>query len=284
MKINEVKIIAQDGYSLAGHVLVPAKETKGSVLIAPAMGVNQLFYHPLAQWLCKQGYAVVTFDYRGIGLSQQGPLKNLKADIFDWANLDCTAAVDFITKEFPEQPLTWIGHSLGGQVVPFVTNNQKIKKIITVATGSGYWIQNSLPLLIRVWWLWFFLVPILTPILGYFPGKTLRKVGDLPKGVINQWRNWCLNPEYAVGYEGPEVREKYAQVSTPIVSLSFSDDEFMSAKNTTSIHSFYTGSEKKMVRIKPSDIKEKRIGHFGFFKRKFENSLWQKYLLPNLPN
>ena len=37
-----------------------------------------------------------------------------------------------------------------------------------------------------------------------------------------------------------------------------------------------------MKRIAPKEIGEKRIGHFGFFKPKFEHSLWRTYLLPEL--
>src|SRR3954468_438158 len=94
---------------------------------------------------------------------------------------------------------------------------------------------------------------------GYFPGRRLRKVGDLPRGVMNQWRRWCLNPEYAVGAEGPAVREQFAAVTTPITSLSFVDDEFMSARNTASLHEFYKNAPLVMKRISPQDIGAKRI-------------------------
>ena len=40
-------------------------------------------------------------------------------------------------------PITWIGHSLGGQLVPFVHDRRGVAKIITVAAGSGYWRENS---------------------------------------------------------------------------------------------------------------------------------------------
>jgi predicted alpha/beta hydrolase len=37
-----------------------------------------------------------------------------------------------------------------------------------------------------------------------------------------------------------------------------------------------------MKRIAPGDIGERRIGHFGFFRPRFERSLWQAHLLPEL--
>jgi predicted alpha/beta hydrolase len=134
----------------------------------------------------------------------------------------------------------------------------------------------------RVWWRWFVLVPVATRVFGYFPGKRLRKVGDLPRGVIGQWRRWCLNPDYAAGVEGPAVREGFAAVRLPITALSFTDDEMMSARNIQALHGLYTAAHKKMTRIAPADAGMKRIGHFGFFRAQSGEALWTRYLLPEL--
>jgi predicted alpha/beta hydrolase len=116
-----------------------------------------------------------------------------------------------------------------------VPNRGRIAKALAVASGSGYWRDTAPPLGRYVWWLWFVAVPIATRLCGYFPGKRLRKVGDLPQGVIEQWRRWCLDPHYAAGAEGESARAAYAAVATPIVSLSFTDDEFMSKRSTDSL-------------------------------------------------
>jgi predicted alpha/beta hydrolase len=182
----------------------------------------------------------------------------------------------------PQRPLYWIGHSLGGQILGLVPNKHSVAKAVTVATGSGYWLENVPSLRLKVWWLWFVLAPIALGVCGYFPGRALRKVGDLPRGVMAQWRRWCLDPEYAIGAEGNAVRAEYAAVRSPIVSISFSDDEMMSERNTESIHSFYTGAPRTLKRIAPRDIGAARIGHFGFFRAAFESSLWRPHLLPEL--
>jgi len=265
-----------DGRRIAARFFHPEGESKGAVLIVPAMGCGQDYYKSFASWLAAQGFTVATFDYRGTGLSRCGALRGFKADIFDWARLDCAAMISAL----PQRPLYWIGHSLGGQILPLVPNHALIKKAVTVATGSGYWRENSPRIRPMAWWLWFVLTPLVLPLCGYFPGKTLRKVGDLPKGVMQQWRRWCLDPEYAVGAEG--LRAQYAAVRTPIVSLSFSDDEMMSLRNTESIHGFYSGAPRTMKRLAPHDIGAKRIGHFGFFRSAFEGSLWRQHLLPEL--
>jgi predicted alpha/beta hydrolase len=173
-----------------------------------------------------------------------------------------------------DAPLHWIGHSLGGQLLGLIPNRARIDRVITVATGSGYWLENTWRTKSVVWWLWFFVVPIALRVAGYFPGKRLRKVGDLPRGVMAQWRRWCLSREYVVGAEGERVREAYASVRMPMLSLSFTDDELMSARGIRSLHGLYTNAPVEYRRIAPPDVGAKRIGHFGFFRPQFERTLW----------
>lgn len=283
MTTSTVELItAADGQRLAA-TFYPAQVTPhGTVLIVSAMGVTQSYYAPFAEWLAREGFYAATFDFRGIGASRRGSLRGFRADILDWARLDCAAMVDALAARVPDVPLYWIGHSLGGQVLAFVPNRERIAKAITVATGSGYWRENAPPLRRYVWWLWYVAAPVAIAVCGYFPGRRLRKVGDLPAEVMRQWRRWCLNPEYAVGVEGPSVRAAYAAVHTPIVSLSFTDDEYMSARNIESIHGFYVNAPRTMKRIAPHDIGVRRIGHFGFFRGGFEQSLWRAHLLPEI--
>lgn len=223
----------------------PETSPRAALLIVPAMGVNQRFYASLAAWLADHGYLVATFDYVGIGRSRVQRLAELDVDILDWARVDCDVMVRELRSLVPGKELYWIGHSLGGQILGLLPDPTRVAKAVTVACGSGYWRENSPQLRRRVWWLWYVLAPVVTRLFGYFPGKRLRKVGDLPRGVIEQWRRWCLNPDYAIGAEGPQVRAAFASVRTPITSLSFTDDEMMSARNTQSLHSHYTGAPKK---------------------------------------
>ena len=110
-------------------------------------------------------------------------------------------------------------------------------------------------------------------------------MGDQPFGrqaALDQpRRRWCLHPEYAVG-DGEHVRAQFAAVRTPTVSLSFADDELMSARNIESIHGFYVNAPRTMKRIAPREVGARRIGHFGFFRAAFEQSLWREHLLPEL--
>jgi len=280
--LSEYKtFVTSDNAKIAGRYFEPGSDIVGTVVIAPAMGVDQDYYAPLAEWLSQQSFRVVTFDYRGMGRSRTGSLRGFKADLFDWAK-DCSAVLSNLSGLSDNGPVYWLGHSLGGQIVPFIENFDLVTKVITVASGSGYWRENVRPLRRRVWWLWFVVVPLVLPLWGYFPGKRLRKVGDLPRDVMTQWRRWCLNQEYCVGAEGAKARRQFAAVRIPITSLSFADDEMMSRTNIESLHGFFANAPLTMKRIEPAEVGVRRIGHFGFFKKKFQYSLWQQHLLLEL--
>lgn len=273
MTASQLTIATQGETRLVATVFEPAGAGTATVVIPSAMGVAQKFYASFAEWLATQGYRVVTFDYRGIGLSAPRSLRGFKMTLFDWAR-DCAAVIDFIDERWPGAPLFWLGHSLGGQLVGLIPNRERIDRIMTVATGNGYWLENSWPTRRFVWWLWFVVVPIATRIADYFPGKRLRKVGDLPRGVMEQWRRWCLNPEYVVGVEGDAVRGAYASIKAPMMSVSFTDDEMMSGRSILSLHALYVSAPIEYRRIAPRDIGAERIGHFGFFRPQFERTLW----------
>ena len=72
-------ITCSDHYSLNGRFYA-AQGTQQAlpVLICPATGITQQFYHHFASWLAEQGYAVLVFDFRGIGESLHEPLKSRK--------------------------------------------------------------------------------------------------------------------------------------------------------------------------------------------------------------
>jgi len=272
-----IDVITTDGTPIAARFRAPTTAVRGAVLVVPAMGVSQGYYAALATWLTEHGYAVATFDYRGTGRSRRGPLREVEADLLTWAEQDVAAVLAALAARAPGVPITWLGHSLGGQLIPFVPGAERVAKVITIATGSGYWRENAAPLRRKVWLFWFGAVPVATALCGYFPGKRLGMVGDLPRGVIRQWKAWCLDPAYAVGVLG-SARARFAAVRTPITSLSFTDDEMMSARNTESLHGFYEGAPRTMTRLAPADVGLARIGHFGFFRPEMRAPLWDAHL------
>jgi predicted alpha/beta hydrolase len=267
-------IVAADGYRLAAREYSAAGDPQGAVLIVSAMAVPQSFYAELARWLAGEGWQVVTFDYRGMGDSAPRSLRGFDADILTWARQDCAAALAYTRGLAAGRPLVWIGHSLGGQIFAMTPGSEAVAAAVTVASGVGYWRENAYPLRRYSWWLWHLIVPVATAIWGYFPGRTLRIVGDLPAGVIRQWSRWCRHPEYAVGVEGAAMRELYRALTLPMLSVSLTDDEYMSEKNVAVLHGFYANARLEMRRYAPQQLGLRRIGHFGFFRAGIGDRLW----------
>lgn len=273
----------------AGHHIVarvfPAKEendSRGVCIIATATGVAQYLYDDFAHWLTEQGYTAITFDYDGIGLSIDRHVKYSKSDKLSWAKYDCPAVLAYAKQQYPNQKITWIGHSVGAHMLGFMEDTSDIDRAITVGAGTGTWWYNAPPTKRVAWFLWYFLVPATAPFLGYFPGDKLNIMCNLPKGVIMQWRRWCLKKDYAVGYEGDWLRQNFAETKMPMTSLAFSDDDMMSLKNVNMLHAFFTAAPQKQIRISPTDINQKRIGHIGWHKKRYQQ-LWENYFLPELP-
>jgi predicted alpha/beta hydrolase len=127
-----------------------------------------------------------------------------------------------------------------------------------------------------VLYFWHVLVPVATSLYGYFPGARLKKVGDVPRGVMLQWRRWCLHPRYHVGHEGEVLRERFAAAHFPIVALSITDDELMTERGTRVLIDCYENAPRELLRVAPADVNARRIGHFGFFRPQFEATLWTR--------
>ncbi len=254
----------------------PVQTVTLQVVIGAAMGVPQKRYADFAAWLSRHGVRVFTFDYRGQGdslaLQPTGRLRHVRATLDDW-RADYEAVTQHAHAAAPDVPLLLIGHSLGAQLPGLFDRTDHIAGLLGVATGSGYWRDNAPALRPRALLMWHGLVPSLTPVFGYFPGKRFGAVGDLPAGVIRQWRRWCLHPRYSAA-EGPAALARYGSVRFPIRALSITDDEMMTLRGTQSLLGLYANAPHQIERIAPADHGLARIGHLGWFHPRFAHTLW----------
>ncbi|MEX0370759.1 MAG: hypothetical protein AB3N09_09025, partial [Tateyamaria sp.] len=83
----------EDGADLVGRLYRPTQRAFAAVVLNSATGVPQTFYTHFARWLASErGMAVLTYDYRGLGRSNAGPLRKVTADMSDWGIRDQVAA------------------------------------------------------------------------------------------------------------------------------------------------------------------------------------------------
>ncbi|MGO3753668.1 alpha/beta hydrolase family protein [Corynebacterium variabile] len=279
---DTVTLTAGNGEPIAVTRFAPDGQPRGAALISPAMATKASYYTAVATWLADRDIVAYTFDYQGYGASARTPLKDVGADILTWA-ADAATVVDHVHEDLAEHfggvPLTWIGHSLGCQLLPF-SDHSKITRAVISCGGTGWWKNADYPDKAIAPLLWWALAPALVKVFGYYPGKRIRLLGDIPGPVMTQWARWCRNPDYLFGVL-PEHRTTYAAVTMPVTALTFTDDATMSAKASAHLESFYTGAELTPKRFAPSEVGREKVGHMGLYRRGNED-LWEKLLLPEV--
>jgi predicted alpha/beta hydrolase len=266
-----VEVPARDGYLLAATLFRPENPNGRAVLIHAATGVRREYYGRFASFLAERGFTVLTFDYRGIGGSRRGPLRSFDARMRDWAQLDAAGALDWLATETPGAKLFCVGHSFGGNGLGVVPGIERYHGAVFVGTQSGYW--RLWPGIGRpgMWLLTHLMLPTVAAVFGYFPAKALGQGEDLPGGVASEWAGWCRNPRYAAGVVGPEG---YANLTAPIRSYLASDDSYAPRRAAEALFDLYPNAKAK--ELVPVDASvHGGIGHFGYFRERFRDTLWR---------
>jgi predicted alpha/beta hydrolase len=270
-----IKITATDGYALSVTSFIPKKANGKIVLINSATGVKQKYYSDFAGWLAEQGFRVYTYDYRGIGNSKPADLKSFSATMHDWGTKDYHSILKYLFQAFPDSQFVVIGHSVGGQIIGMSPLSENIDLIVNIGAQTPYW--KNYPSTKRIFAFGYLIIPVFTKLFGYFPASKLRLFEDLPAGVALQWARWAKTENYLFD-ELPSMRERFAALHQPALMLSFSDDSLAPRKAVEQLMQFYKNLKWSHMHVKPEDLLQKEIGHFGFFRRNSSFAFWGEVL------
>jgi predicted alpha/beta hydrolase len=272
---ESIRLRARDGVELAGDLFQPGGAPRAAVLVAPAMGVPRGYYAPFAAFLARHGMAALTLDYRGIGGSRRGPLRRLPATLRDWGENDLAGAVDHLRLRVPGVPLLWVGHSAGGQLLGIV-EDVPLAGALLVGAQSGHWRLWPGVWRAQIFALWYGIIPILVRLLGKLPAAVLGGGEDVPPGVAREWARWGRDRSYVLSYAAPRGGLGFARHAGPIVAYAVSDDDFAPLRSVEALLGFYATSRKELRIVRPADVGARAIGHFGFFRPRFEETLWRE--------
>lgn len=252
----------------------PSGTPRAVLLIASAMSVRQDFYAPFGEYLCEQGFEVGTFDYRDAGFGARANPADSRITLLDWRD-DVDAMLGVAEARAAGRPILYCGHSLGGQLLGLLDRHPQIHAAMTVASGTGYWRHNP-KMTLQLLYLWFFAMPVYTRAFGYFPGRRVGKVGDLPREIALSWSAWCRHPEYLMGDVAMRAVAAYEKVTTPILSMSFTDDTYIPKPAVEQLHGWYRNAAVTRRHLAPVEAAARNIGHFGFFKLGRNHALWRE--------
>jgi len=87
------------------------------------------------------------------------------------------------------------------------------------------------------------------------------------------WRKWGLAPDYILSH-GPQVLPGFKKITAPMLFYSFSDDTFAPPRAVEELKGWYANATIEHRHFQPQDLGVKQIGHFGFFKSRYNESLW----------
>ncbi|MEP0357023.1 hypothetical protein [Paraglaciecola sp.] len=91
---------------------------------------------------------------------------------------------------------------------------------------------------------------------------------------MSQLRKWCLHTDYCVEVEPDKVRQTFRQIQIPLHSICFTDDKMLSVTNMHDLHELFVHKNRMPPKLTPTDMGVERVGHLGFSKAQFEDSLW----------
>jgi predicted alpha/beta hydrolase len=271
---NTFALTALDGRPLGATRFEPRGRALGTLVIHGATATPARYYRAFASSLAEEGVRVLTYDYRGIARSRPSSLRGDTATMTEWALLDARAAHRYVAEQYPDEPFAVLGHSFGGQLVGLIDEPRDASCALFVGVQLGYY--GNWPALqrARLAAIWKVVVPAFTSTIGYLPGRV--GVGeDLPRGVAEEWARWCTSPDYLVS-EHPDAIARFARFHPPLAFYSFTDDDFAPERTVGALLDRLPPRGIDHRRIDPKNLGKGPIGHFGFFRPKFRESLWRE--------
>lgn len=281
---GDLQLLADDGRRLAATWIDPEQPARAVAVIHSAAGVPRGYYRAFAHWLAGQGYAVLSYDYRGIGGSRSGPPRHDPATMRDWALLDMPAALDAAEarRRSTGGPLLLIGHSFGGNSLGFARGVEGADAILTVASQLGETrlypgLHRAVAnLFFRAW------LPAVVHLAGHAPGWSLGgSAQPLPAGVARDWWRWGLTRGWAYARPEMQAHRRTARVTAPVHLWSIDDDlTYAPPRAVDALAAVYERAQVQRHRLHPREVGVTRLGHFGAFRREPGARLWQRLLAP----
>ena len=273
--IQPIQSPAKDGFLLSSNLYLAELEKGKVVIINSATGVSKTLYHHYALFLQQQGYSVITYDYRGIAASRPEKLRGFKASFNDWGQLDFHGVVDYVTETFPHHKIIVLGHSIGGTLVGISENIQRLSGVLTIGAQPAFY-KDWKPFTqqIKLYFLWHLLFPFLNEVVGYMPGKSLKLIEDIPYQAMKDWNQRRKSPNISQQFKAAGCDLFFDSYKEKLLTIGIADDPIGTTDGIRRIHDLFQSAEKEWLILND----EREIGHFGFFSRKFEKTLWIKTL------
>lgn len=271
--MKSIDILTEDNYSLSVHIFEPGNPERKILLINSATGVKQQIYFSFAQFFSEQGFTVVTYDYRGIGLSKPHKMKGFEASMRIWGTKDYKAVTTYIKTNFSDYQKFCLGHSVGALILGMNKDSEMFEEFVFVGTQNAFVGNLKFRTKIEAYLGFGIAQPLSTRLLGYFPANWFGLGESLPSGSAFDWRTLILNKRST-----NKLFEKSENYSKNILQKVFvvraEDDVWLTEKGVRSLlEDTYPNLKPTYRLIKTSESEKNEIGHINFF-RSYNKKLW----------
>lgn len=194
---------------------------RAAVLVLPALGMRASYYQTLAAQLAARSLLVTTADLRGHG---EHSVRTARGVSFGYAELvDDALAVARQLKALHPAPLLSLGHSLGGQLGILAAGAEPglFAGVALVASGTPHHRDypardaRRIRLLARA-------LPLITGLVGYYPGERVGFGGRESAGVMRDWAALALRGRFSL--QGRDPAASLARVTSPVLAVSLDGD------------------------------------------------------------
>lgn len=270
----DIVVPATDGFPLAATHFPAAAGARGWVVVGGATGVPRRYYRRFAAYLAAHGHDVLTFDYRGIAGSRPRSLRGFDATATAWGERDLAGALGW-TSNAAAGPVGYVAHSIGGQLLGLAANADVVARAYFVGVQSGdYRLWPRALQRMRLAASWYVVLPGVTALFGYAPGR-LGTGEDLPAGVAREWARWGRTRGYLLGADASR-RAGFERVRATIHALAIADDALAPQAAVEAMLAAYSSARVRIETLHPAGVGARAIGHFGFFRERFESTLWPR--------
>ena len=280
-----VRLKTADGLEI-GAVFYEARRPRSyrrAAVVHCGGGIPAARYRRFADFLSEFGIPVLTYDYRGIGLSRPARLRGFVAGIEDWTEYDSGAAIAWLRAMFPGDEIIGISHSIGALALAGAPNAAEQDRLVFIAPHTGYVGDYQPRYRVPMALMWHGIMPALTRALGYFPASRLGLGDDLPAQFAMQWAG-RVSPKMRMPHA--EVRRQRmhkvlancAELERPALVVTISDDAFATSAGAERLLSYLPRVRSRHVVFTPADANTERLGHFGFFSERRGRDLWSSLL------
>ena len=182
--------------------------------------------HRISRMLAKRGFAVLRFDFTGLGNSEG----EFATTTFRSMQDDLKSAIGFLTKNY-QAPSFIVGHSFGGTIALSVAqSNKDIKGVVTLASPFDpahvlhHLDQSSISLLDN----------------------------DMPSSFEVAGELFDIDPEFVHDVRAFNMKAVVAKLNKPALILNIENDNVVDEDNSRQIQQWHSG-ETVLVDIKNSD-------------------------------